>query len=243
MNPSHGEPPYEPAAQPGYQDAAHPPAPSGPGQGGHPQDPAGPPPGRPDFVPGAGGQVAPGGGPQPQQHPGPPAAVPPTYRADEAFAPGGGLQWATISARHAPHRFLTAVLWAVPIGAVGAFLVWRNGGAVAAVMWLAAVVLVTIVTWVMAELDRRSFGYVERSDDLVVTHGVFVKRLIVVPYGRMQFVDVTAGLLERWMGIATVRMHTAAAATDAAIPGLPAMEAAHLRDRLAQKGEARSMGL
>jgi membrane protein YdbS with pleckstrin-like domain len=169
--------------------------------------------------------------------------VPPTYQAHEAFAPGGGLQWTTISARHAPHRLFTTVLWAVPAGAVGAFLVWRNGGVVAAVMWVVAVLLVTVLTWVMAELDRRSFGYVERADDLVVTHGVFVKRLIVVPYGRMQFVDVTAGLLERWMGIATVRMHTAAAATDAAIPGLPTMEAAHLRDRLAQKGEARSMGL
>ncbi|MGW5418080.1 PH domain-containing protein [Actinomadura geliboluensis] len=126
---------------------------------------------------------------------------------------------------------------------MGAFIVWRNGGTVAAAMWVVAVVLGVALTWLVAELDRRAFGYVERADDLIVTHGVFVKRLIVVPYGRMQFVDVTAGLLERWMGIATVRMHTAAAATDATIPGLPSAEAALLRDRLAQKGEERSMGL
>lgn len=238
MNPSHGEPPYEPVAPPGHQGAAHSPAPSEPGQ----DDQAG----RPDFAPGPAGQAAaPDGRPQGPypQHQGARVAVPPTYQADQAFAPGGGLQWATISGRHAPHRLFSAVLWAVPVGAVGAFLVWRNGGAVAAAMWIVAVILVTLLTWAMAELDRRSFGYVERADDLVVTHGVLVKRLIVVPYGRMQFVDVTAGLLERWMGIATVRLHTAAAATDAAIPGLPVMEATHLRDRLAQKGEARSMGL
>ncbi|GGU02945.1 PH domain-containing protein [Actinomadura citrea] len=114
---------------------------------------------------------------------------------------------------------------------------------VAASMWVAAVVLGVILTWVVAELDRRAYGYVERGDDLIVTHGVLVRRLIVVPYGRMQFVDVTAGLLERWMGVATVRMHTAAAATDATIPGLPTAEAALLRDRLAQKGEERGMGL
>ncbi|MFE9107358.1 PH domain-containing protein [Actinomadura geliboluensis] len=126
---------------------------------------------------------------------------------------------------------------------MGAFIVWRNGGTVAAAMWIVAVVLGAALTWLVAELDRRAFGYVERADDLIVTHGVFIKRLIVVPYGRMQFVDVTAGLLERWMGIATVRMHTAAAATDATIPGLPSAEAALLRDRLAQKGEERSMGL
>ena len=221
MNASHGEPPYEPAAQPGPQGAAHPHAPSGPGPGGQPP-----------------GQV-PAHYPSPQ----PPHQAPPVYQADQAFAPGGGLQWAPISRRHAWHRLLTAVLWAIPIGGVGAFIVWRNGGVAAAVIWVVAVVLVAAVTWLVAELDRRAYGYAERADDLIVTHGVFVKRLIVVPYGRMQFVDVTAGLLERWMGIATVRMHTAAAATDATLPGLPTAEAALLRDRLAQKGEERSMGL
>ncbi|MEV4002691.1 PH domain-containing protein [Actinomadura sp. NPDC049753] len=129
------------------------------------------------------------------------------------------------------------------MGGVGAFIVWRNGTVVAASMWVVAVVLGVILTWVVAELDRRAYGYAERGDDLIVTHGVLVRRLIVVPYGRMQFVDVTAGLLERWMGVATVRMHTAAAATDATIPGLPTAEAALLRDRLAQKGEERGMGL
>ncbi len=221
MNASHGEPPYEPAAQPGPQDAAYPPAPSAPGPGGQPP-----------------GQVPAHYPPQQGQQ-----QTAPAYRADQAFAPGSGLHWAPISKRHAWHRLLAVVLWAIPIGGVGAFIVWRNGGTVAAAMWIVAVVLGAALTWLVAELDRRAFGYVERADDLIVTHGVFVKRLIVVPYGRMQFVDVTAGLLERWMGIATVRMHTAAAATDATIPGLPSAEAALLRDRLAQKGEERSMGL
>lgn len=219
MNASHGEPPYEPAATPGQQGAAH------PGHGGQP-------PGQPGQ-----GQV-------PAHYP--PHEQPsgtPVYQADQAFAPGGGLQWSPISKRHALHKLLNAILWGIPVGGVGAFIVWGNGGLIPAVMWIAAVMLGIVLTWLVAELDRRAYGYVERSDDLIVTHGVFVKRLIVVPYGRMQFVDVTAGLLERWMGIATVRMHTAAAATDATIPGLPTSEAALLRDRLAQKGEERSMGL
>ena len=223
MNPSHGEPPYEPAADPGSQGAAHRPALSGTGQGGHP--------------PGQPGQ-APAHYPARQSPSGAPL-----YQADQAFAPGDGLQWSPISRRHAVHRLLTAALWAIPVGGVGGFIVWANGGLIPTVMWAAAVVLGVVVASLVAELDRRAYGYVERQDDLIVTHGVFVKRLIVVPYGRMQFVDVTAGLLERWMGIATVRMHTAAAATDATIPSLPTAEAALLRDRLAQKGEERSMGL
>ena len=68
-------------------------------------------------------------------------------------------------------------------------------------------------------------------------------RLSVVPYGRMQFVDVTAGPLERSFGLATVRMHTAAAASDARIPGLTESDAARLRDQLAALGESKAAGL
>ena len=59
------------------------------------------------------------------------------------------------------------------------------------------------------------------------------RRQSVVPYGRMQFVDVTAGPVERFFKLSTVKLHTAAAASDARIPGLEQAEAARLRDRLA----------
>ena len=88
-----------------------------------------------------------------------------------------------------------------------------------------------------------SWGYAEREDDLLVRRGVMFARLSVVPYGRMQFIDVTAGPLERAFGLATVRLHTAAAATDARIPGLDREEAARLRDTLAELGEAQAAGL
>jgi membrane protein YdbS with pleckstrin-like domain len=72
---------------------------------------------------------------------------------------------------------------------------------------------------------------------------VLFSRLSVVPYGRMQFIDVTAGPLERSLGLATVKMHTAAAASDARIPGLEREEAARLRDQLAELGEAQAAGI
>jgi len=89
----------------------------------------------------------------------------------------------------------------------------------------------------------RAWGYAERDDDLLVRRGVMFRRLSVIPYGRMQFVDVTAGPIERSFGLATVRMHTAAAASDARVPGLQAADAAHLRDNLTALGEARAAGL
>ena len=89
----------------------------------------------------------------------------------------------------------------------------------------------------------RAWGYAEREDDLLVKRGILFTRLSVVPYGRMQFIDVTAGPIERSFRLATVRMHTAAAASDARIPGLSQEEAARLRDRLAELGEAQAAGV
>jgi membrane protein YdbS with pleckstrin-like domain len=96
---------------------------------------------------------------------------------------------------------------------------------------------------VLALRRYAAWGDAERAEDLLVRRGVLVERLSVVPYGRMQFVDVVAGPLERRFGLATVRLHTAAAASDARVPGLPALEAERLRDRLAMLGESRAAGL
>ena len=89
----------------------------------------------------------------------------------------------------------------------------------------------------------RAWRYQERDDDLLVGRGVLFRRLSVVPYGRMQYVEVTAGPIERLFGLATVKMHTAAFASDARIPGLEPAEAARLRDPLAALGEAHAAGL
>jgi len=94
-------------------------------------------------------------------------------------------------------------------------------------------------------LARRvaAWGYAERNDDLMVRRGVLIRRESVIPYGRMQFIDVTAGPVERSLGLATLRMHTAAAASDARIPGLERAAAGKLRDNLAALGEAQATGL
>ncbi len=109
----------------------------------------------------------------------------------------------------------------------------------------AAVVTAALTGLLLVAVERRfaAWGYLEREDDLLVRRGVLVRRTSVVPYGRMQYVDVTAGPLDRRMGLATVTLHTAAAATDASVPGLLAPEAARLRDRLAALGEARQAGV
>ncbi|MFI5933588.1 PH domain-containing protein [Actinoplanes sp. NPDC051494] len=113
-------------------------------------------------------------------------------------------------------------------------------------LWPTAVAL-EIAAWAWRSVVTfravRAWGYAERDNDLLVRHGLVVRRLSIVPYARMQFVDVTAGPLERAFKLATVQLHTASAASDAKIPGLPPQEAARLRDRLTALGEDRAEGL
>ena len=144
---------------------------------------------------------------------------------------------ALVRLRRAVLLFWVAVLIVVSVIA-GAVIAWWITGIGAAIALIALV-------WGLWLIPRnwRAWGYAERDDDLLVKHGVLVRKLSVVPYGRMQFVDVNSGPLERRVGIATVQLHTASPATDARIPGLPPDEAARLRDRLAALGEARAAGL
>lgn len=116
------------------------------------------------------------------------------------------------------------------------------------VRWIGAIVTATSVGasawgWVWAGRNQRAWGYTENDDDLLVTRGVMFKRLVAIPYGRMQFVDVQAGPLARAYGIATVTLHTASAETAADIPGLPAEEATALRNRLTELGESHGAGI
>jgi len=125
---------------------------------------------------------------------------------------------------------------------VGAVMV-PSGATVALLVTMAVVLGAGLLIDNLLQRRVRSWGYLERADDLLVRRGVLIRRLSVVPYGRMQFVDVNSGLAERAFGLATARLHTAAAASDARVPGLEASEAARLRDRLAALGEAKAAGL
>ena len=115
--------------------------------------------------------------------------------------------------------------------------------------WTLAVVAALVgrysyaLCWMSIGRNLRSWGYVERADDLLVTHGAMFKKLTVVPYGRMQLVDVEAGPIERSFGLVSVKLHTAAATTDAKVCGLTPDTASGLRDRLTQLGEAHASGL
>jgi membrane protein YdbS with pleckstrin-like domain len=161
---------------------------------------------------------------------------------NDLFAPPGN-DWQPVSPALA--RLRRAVL--VAVGAVLLVVVVVVGlMMLPAWVWLAAVVVVVGAAgfgWVVIGRNARWWGYAERDEDLYIKHGALFRTLVVVPYGRMQYVDVQAGPLEQAFKVASVHLHTASPGTSARIPGLPAAEAARLRDRLTSLGESQAAGL
>ena len=160
-------------------------------------------------------------------------------------APGG--EWQRVSPKLATARRITLVpmpaLLALAVAAAALLLpvaAWQRASLAAVAIFTAAL---AAWVWQWSGRNARSWGYLEAEDDLVVTGGVLFRRLVAVPYGRMQFVDVQAGPLDQRFGIASVTLHTASTETAATIPGLPAAEAARLRDRLTEMGESHGAGL
>jgi membrane protein YdbS with pleckstrin-like domain len=105
------------------------------------------------------------------------------------------------------------------------------------------VVLFTLATLIILPRQARAIGYMLRADDIVFRKGILWQRMIAVPYGRMQLVDITQGPLDRAFGVSQLKMVTAAATTGVQIPGLTQGAAEALRDTLIQVAETRRTGL
>ena len=159
------------------------------------------------------------------------------------FAPPGA-DWQRVSPAHARLRRTVHVvslgvtaLVVVVVGLGFALPIWT---------WVTALVVVAVLAvwgWWLVGRNAERWGYAERDEELFITSGALFRRLVVVPYGRMQYVDVQAGPLDRAFGLAKIQLHTAAPGTSAHIPGLPVEEADRLRDRLTAAGEAQAAGL
>lgn len=97
--------------------------------------------------------------------------------------------------------------------------------------------------WFWVPRNQASWGYFEGEKELLIKSGIMFRRLVVVPYGRMQFVDVESGPIATANGYATVTLNTASTQTAADIPGVPTAEAHRLRDRLTELGDSQGSGV
>ncbi|BDZ39543.1 PH domain-containing protein [Microbacterium suwonense] len=180
-----------------------------------------------------------------------PADVPPaldagTYQALRTPRSAAALKldgtWHQISPRYVVSQFVQngiliafVVIAALVLGLVlDQAWVWIPAG---------AIILVTLITLIILPRQAKALGYMLRDDDVVFRKGILWQRMVAVPYGRMQLVDITQGPLDRAFGVSQLKMVTAAATTGVQIPGLTQDGAEALRDTLIEVAETRRTGL
>ena len=86
-------------------------------------------------------------------------------------------------------------------------------------------------------LSYRGWSYRLGDEALELRHGVLTVRRSVVPYFRVQHVEVSQGPLERALGLARLRVHTASAGTDASLPGVELDRAEEVRRLVLDRAE------
>ena len=79
----------------------------------------------------------------------------------------------------------------------------------------------------------RAWGYREGGDEILIRSGLLKRVKTVVPFGRVQHIDIAQGPVQRRYGLATLILHTAGTRGAAVpLPGLALAEAERMRDAI-----------
>ena len=100
----------------------------------------------------------------------------------------------------------------------------------------AALVFAFFLVVVAPERRYRSWAYAVTEDELHVGNGIWFRSRTVVPFGRVQHIDLGQGPIERHYGVATLTLYTAGTRSAAVpLPGLDLEDAERMRDEIRGK--------
>lgn len=91
---------------------------------------------------------------------------------------------------------------------------WAGGVLISAVVVVAAVISLTLLSVIWSVLRFWGYTLEQRGDDLRVQCGLFTRRAATVPRHRVQFVSVQEGLFHRVFRRVSIRIETAGGAKD-----------------------------
>ena len=128
----------------------------------------------------------------------------------------------------------SSVPWIV-LGAAGSIAAAVTGrtalaGAVVVGAVVVAAIGVSIVGW-----RWRSWSWAAWDDALELRHGILNHRTSVVPYHRIQQIDIHRDPVDRALGLSKLILRTAAATSDATLPGIAEAHADELRHSLLRR--------
>lgn len=155
------------------------------------------------------------------------------------------MNWQRVSPKYAFADLAVNILGSLVPLVVLAIVIALSFGEIPLWITIGLIVLagLLIVNALLAFRRVKAIGYVLREDDLLFRRGIMFERIVAVPYGRLQLVDVNRGPLLRALGLSTLKFVTASAATGVQLPGLTQADAEELRDKLVSLAESRRSGL
>ena len=160
-------------------------------------------------------------------------------------------QWVPAASRYLTVRYIhTLSALALPILAgvalycAGAFF---GGPEVLRIVGLAVAAVFGLwgLWWILTTPRRtRALGYALESNHLMARRGIVFRSMSSMPYGRIQYVDVDSGPLERMCGVARLTVRTAGTTTGTMVLfGIPLNVAEELRADLVRRADERMAAL
>jgi hypothetical protein len=101
--------------------------------------------------------------------------------------------------------------------------------------WIGGAGLVLYLATVLLLPARRyrRWGYYQGGKGILIASGLLVRRETIVPYDRVQHIDVSRGPIERSFGVSTLTLHTAGSYNSTVdLPGLALEDANRMRDEI-----------
>ena len=186
-----------------------------------------------------------------QQVPAQPAPSQPVSSQPVPAQPVPEPQWVPAASRYLTVRFIhTLSAMALPILAgvalycAGAFF---GGPEVLRIIGLAVIAVFGLwgLWWLLTTPRRtRALGYALESNHLMARRGIVFRSMSSMPYGRIQYVDVDSGPLERMCGVARLTVRTAGTTTGTMVLfGIPLNVAEELRADLVRRADERMAAL
>src|SRR6056297_2140692 len=124
---------------------------------------------------------------------------------------------------------------AVVVAAIAGVIARQSGDALWPAIVGGGIVALLVAIAIAVTLEARRIAYQLREHDVSLRRGVLRHRTETIPFSRIQHVSVGRGLLERWLGLATLEVSSAG--PDIAVPGLSVLDAERIKQTVAQRAD------
>lgn len=165
------------------------------------------------------------------------------------FIDPADIEWKRVSPKYLKVRMISRAIWSLIMIVLACLpllftevLGWWN-----VPLWLSVSLVAVMVVWqiwltIIVRRQVRALGYSERAEHLLTRKGIMFRKVRAVPYGRIQFIDVSSGPVENMVGLSHLDIKTAGGASTV-LPGLDRAEAQRLREILTDLSDTKMVGL